>query len=234
MSFEQGFKSDSGCVSSPSMIHEAMDHVKTTWSNVLHGKASTTEYLEAAAEVIVVAAGAIALKQGGKMFSSRVNVVEDIVAKQVKQYSQSMRETERIVVSDLRAAAKANVEYLKTVKRTPDGAIIFDGFSLTERTLPFYRPVANPMSLSNDSISTLQQVRAAAKGDVWSAGLKKGSPAEDLKGFIPPSKNNSQSADALVRRAGPSAGAGLAEYARKITPSAAHQAAEMAKLMGLG
>ncbi len=126
MSFEQGFKSDSGCVSSPSMIHEAMDHVKTTWSNVLHGKASTTEYLEAAAEVIVVAAGAIALKQGGKMLASRFGASEDIVARQIRQNYETMRETERAVVKEIRAAAKANAEYLKTAKRTPDGAIIVD------------------------------------------------------------------------------------------------------------
>jgi hypothetical protein len=126
MSFEQGFKSDSGCVSSPSMIHEAMDHVKTTWSNVLHGKASTTEYLEAAAEVIVVAAGAIALKQGGKMLASRFGASEDIVARQIRQNYETMRETERAFVKEIRAAANANAEYLRTVKRTPEGAIIVD------------------------------------------------------------------------------------------------------------
>lgn len=172
MSFEQAFKSDNGCESSPSIFHEAMDHVKTTWSNVLHGKASTTEYLEAAAEVAVVAAGAIALRQGSKMLVSRFGATEDIVAQQIRQNFETMRETERAVVKEIRAAAKANAEYLKTAKRTPDGAIIVDGFSLTERNLPFYRPAASPMSLSNDSISTLQQIRAAARGDIFgSAGF---------------------------------------------------------------
>lgn len=126
MSFEQAFKSDNGCESSPSIFHEAMDHVKTTWSNVLHGKASTTEYLEAAAEVAVVAAGAIALRQGSKMLVSRFGATEDIVAQQIRENFETMRETERAVVREIRAAAKANAEYLKTAKRTPDGAIIVD------------------------------------------------------------------------------------------------------------
>lgn len=238
MSFEQGFKSDYGCGSSnssfPSMIHEAMDHVKTTWSNVLHGKASTTEYIEAAAEVIVVAAGAIALKQGGKMLASRFGASEDIVARQIRQNYETMRETERAVVKEIRAAAKANAEYLKTAKRTPEGAIIFDGFSLSERTSPFYRPVVSPVRPQNGSISITEQIRAAAKGDVRSSGVLKGSSAEDLKVFIPPSKKDSVSADALVHRASPSAVAGLVEYARKSAASAAPEAAEMAKMIGLG
>src|SRR5215471_12373409 len=35
-----------------SLIHEVIDHTKTTWSHVLHGKASAREYLEAGAEVL--------------------------------------------------------------------------------------------------------------------------------------------------------------------------------------
>lgn len=67
MEFEKHENSADLSKNSSSLFHEAMDHVRNTWSNVMSGNASAAEYAEAAVEAAVcVAGGAIALKYGAR------------------------------------------------------------------------------------------------------------------------------------------------------------------------
>lgn len=168
MSFELDAKG--GCVDegSPSLLHEAMDHVRNTWSNVLSGRASAGEYVEAAVEVAVVAAGALAIRQGSKLVAARFGAAGEAAAAQMKGSRNSfeaLTETEHAVLKELRDARLANAEYLKTVRRSPDGAIILDWMPSEVSSGNFVRRFSHKPD-------TYLNLRNAAKGDLGGLGGK--------------------------------------------------------------
>lgn len=168
MSFELDAKG--GCVDegSPSLLHEAMDHVRNTWSNVISGRASAGEYIEAAVEVAVVAAGALAIRQGSKLIAARFGAAGEAAAAQMKGSRNSfeaLTETEHAVLKELRDARLANAEYLRTVRRSPDGAIILDRMPSEVSLGNFVRPFSHKPD-------TYLNLRNAAKGDPGGLGGK--------------------------------------------------------------
>ncbi|MBX9949425.1 MAG: hypothetical protein K2Y39_09680 [Candidatus Obscuribacterales bacterium] len=192
MSFEQSLKIDRGCDSSPSLFQEAFDHVKGTWSNVLCGKASASEYVEVAAEVAAVAVGALAIRQASKLIAARFGAAGEAAA-QMKGSSGSfdpLMETELAFLKEIKEARIANAEYLKTLKRSPDGAFIVD-FAPGKVSQGY---IASPFSPAPDAYA---KVTAAAKGDPL--GLSSGKPYLSKVALNPSGTNLGNSVSSLDR-----------------------------------